>query len=249
MVGKHLIGSLYLIVQLLSVAQSCAPPSLPPSNTTGPAAPFPTVVIGGNAYADLATTGFVLNHFCLNVNNLNASIEFYTKVFGMRLIFTFWATEKMSISYLAHSHGGKNGTAYQTVSELNQNKNNMEGLLELIYYDYDCTDEHPSTIELDNTFSHLGMVVPDIHAAQKRFEEFGVPVLRGAGETATEEFEKKLASAYGLGKAWDDNKEEVIDLLNVILASVPGINDFVFVTDPDGNLIEVQPQELPQIPI
>ncbi|CRG91193.1 hypothetical protein PISL3812_08241 [Talaromyces islandicus] len=246
MMYKNITTYLCCIFQLLHVAYSCAPPI--PSNTTGPAPAFPTVTVGEDDYPDLATTGYVQNHFCLNVNNLTASIEFYTKTFGMRMIFTFWATEKMSITYLAHSQGGHNGSVYQTVSELNRNKNNMEGLLELIYYDYGHTNEHSSTIEHD-TFSHLGVIVPDIHAAEKRFRENGVQVLRGAGKTATEEFEKKLARAYGLGKAWDENKQEVIDLLNVILESVPGINDFVFITDPDGNLIEIQPQDAPQIPL
>lgn len=250
MVGKSLIAPLFLGLQLLSSAKACSPPNIAPSNTTGPAPAYPTVVVGSDDPADLATTGFTLSHFSLNVNNLTASVDFYTKVFGMRLIFEFWATEKMAISYLAHSHGGKNGTAYQTVSELNRNKNNMEGLLELIYYDYDGAEQHSSTIQSDNTFSHLGMVVPDIAAAGKRFEDHDVTVLRASGAPATEEFEERLSRVYGIRGVWGQDKQVAIDVLNTILQNVPAVSTILpFITDLDGNLIEVQPQELPQIPI
>ncbi|KAK2741535.1 hypothetical protein FQN55_008290 [Onygenales sp. PD_40] len=244
--------SLSLSLLLLPLVHACTP-SIPPSSPTGgPAPPFPTIIPGSDAPADSATTGFVLNHFSLNVNNLTASIDFYTRVFGMRLIFTFRATEKMSISYLAHSHGGKNGTAYQTTAELNRNKNNMEGLIELLHYDYEDPkgdDKHPATTELDNTFSHVGIVVPDSKVVEGRLEEFGVPVLKGVGGEVTERAKEVVARAYGLGKLWKEKREEAEELVKLLLGAVPGVDEFVYATDPDGNLIEVQPQELEQLPI
>ncbi|PGG98202.1 hypothetical protein GX51_06922 [Blastomyces parvus] len=166
----------------------------------------------------------------------------------MRLIFTFRATEKVSISYLAHSHGGKNGTAYQTTSELNRNKNNMEGLLELLHYDYDSY-KHPPTISLDNTFSHFGIVVPCVTRFQKRVDKLKLPILKRAGGEMTQEALEAVAKSHGLRKMWEENKLEAESLLLMLLESIPGFSDFIFMTDPDGNLIEVQPQELPQIPL
>ncbi|KAH8587444.1 Glyoxalase/Bleomycin resistance protein/Dihydroxybiphenyl dioxygenase, partial [Bisporella sp. PMI_857] len=225
--------------QLISIAQSCAPQA--PANNTG-SNQFPQLIPGSNEPADPATTGFVLNHFALNVNNITRSIDFYTKVFGMRLIFNFRATEKLSIAYLAHSHGGKNGTAYQTVSELNRNKNNMEGLIELLHYDDPAESLDPST-KAPNTFSHIGFVVPDPVKVERRLNDYGAEIIKGIGGLPTDENLEIIANSYGLGNLFRTNREEAIAILTLLTKSVPGANETIYVLDPDGNFIEVQPQE------
>ena len=203
---------------------------------------FPKVEKGSDDPADYATTGYVLNHFALNVKNMTRSLEWYRDVLGLRLIFNFRATEKLSIAYMAHSHGGKNGTGYQTVSEMNRLKNNMEGLLELIHYDDPDADLVASTVKA-NTFSHYGLIVPDVPAAQARFEKLGVNILKKAGVGG--DLQGPIAEAYGLGSVFEKDPAEAEKIEKALLAT--GGQDFVIITDPDGNMIEVQSLYAPQL--
>jgi lactoylglutathione lyase len=242
MLVNHLFTPIILLI--LQTTWACIH-STTTSTTIGPAPAFPTIVAGSNEPADWATMGYVLNHFSLNVNNLTASIDFYTKVFGLRLIFTFYASERFSITYMAHSHGGKNGTAYQTVDDLNKYKNNMEGLLELIYYDSPDSNRHliPST-QVTNTFSHLGMIVRDIQSVQERMETLGVRIVKPYGQFPS--LDGEIAVAFGLGGVYQRDPVEAGQLFEAL--KLPGMLNFVFVTDPDGNFIEIQDQETPQLP-
>jgi lactoylglutathione lyase len=202
---------------------------------------FPDIVAGSDKPADSATTGYVMNHFSLNVRNMTRSLEWYSTVFGFRLIFNFKATKKLSIAYMAHSHGGKNGTAYQTVREMNRNKNNMEGLLELIHFD-GAPPLVASTV-VPNTFSHYGIIVPDISATQARMDKLDILVVKRTGEIGT--LEGPIANAYGLGDISKWDPAEVKEISDGFLA--PGGQDFIILQDPDGNLIEVQSQYQPQL--
>lgn len=51
-------------------------------------------------------------------------MHFYGKILGMRHIFTLQATPHATVTYMSFSHGGKNGTGFQTSSELYKEKNN-----------------------------------------------------------------------------------------------------------------------------
>ena len=208
------------------------------ANATG----FPRVEPGSNEPADFATTGYVLNHFSLNVKDVTRSIKWYGDVLGLRLIFNYRATERLSIAYMAHSHGGKNGTGYQTVSEMNRLKNNMEGLLELVSYANSDTDLVASTIKV-NTFSHYGLIVPDVPAAQARFEKLGVTILKRAGEATP--LKGPIAEAFGLGSVWERDPAEAETIEKALLTT--GGQDFVIIADPDGNMIEVQSLNSPQL--
>lgn len=88
-----------------------------------------------------------------------------------------------------------------------------------------------------NTLSHLGLIVPDIAAAQKRFDSLNVPILKHVGEMPTTDGDAIVARAWGFDP---DVPEEV----KSALAGIAGIGfqDFVIVADPDGNLLEVQQQ-------
>ncbi len=243
MILDKMLLPVLLALQLLPEAMACTPQP-PPSK---PNQKFPYTIKGTDDPADPVTMGFVMNHFSLNVKNVTRSVDFYTKVFGFRLIFIFRGTEKLSVAYLAHSHGGKNGTAYQTTSELNRNKNNMEGLLELVSYT-DQDAELQASTQKSNTFSHLGIIVPDVAAAQRHFLRHGVTLLKRTGERERESARKQLAAAYGMSKPLRTNATEA-EILFTILNSVPSAMDFVTAVDPDGNLIEIQPQSATQLPL
>ena len=196
---------------------------------------YPKLDPGNDTPADPKTTGYFVNHLALNVRDMNQSIKWYGEVFGLRLIFQFHLTAKVSIAYLGHSHGGRNGTGFQTALELSRQRNNIEGLVELVYFADRAADIVPSTAHT-NTFSHFGLVVPDIQAAQARFEKLGVNILRKVGETG--KLQDPLAESLGVGGLADRDPAEAEKVLQALLGA--GGRDFIFIADPDGNMIEVQ---------
>jgi lactoylglutathione lyase len=223
-------------------AMALACPGHIPRDDNANATGFPRVEAGTDEPADFATTGYVLNHFSLNVKDMTRSVKWYGDVLGLRLIFNYRATEKLSIAYLAHSHGGKNGTGYQTVREMNRLKNNMEGLLELVSYADPDASLVPSTVKV-NTFSHYGLIVPDVLAAQARFEKLGVNILKKAGVAL--DLKGPVAEAFGLGSVWEKDPSEAETIAKALLST--GGQDFVTIADPDGNMIEVQSLYAPQL--
>lgn len=189
------------------------------------------------------TTGYFVNHLSLNVVNLTASMEFYTSVFGMRHVFTYRATEHLSFTYLSHSQGGRNGSAYQTTAEILRLKNNNAGHIELMHLDVPRSDtpvDKPGPkpeSKRGNKMNHIGIIVPDLEAAQKRLEEFGVTIHKKIGEAVPED--GYLGDKYWLGDAAENLSDEEFEEIR------EGMRLFnwwtVFASDPDGNLLEILP--------
>ncbi|KAF4332115.1 lactoylglutathione lyase [Fusarium beomiforme] len=207
--------------------------------------PYPT--LGSDEPADWATTGYFINHLAISTRNLTASIDFYSGVLGLRKMFTLQVSKTYSITYLAHAHGGKNGTGYQTALELNREKNNAQGLLEILYVDIpnqniESSSQHP------NTFAHIGVVVPDIEAMQKRLETMpDVRFIKKYGEKFTEVTnDSEVGPAVGLSpgiveQLSPEEREAIIQGLG------PSVDSLIFIVDPDGNFIEIYPQEGPEL--
>ncbi|KAK2759954.1 hypothetical protein FQN54_002690 [Arachnomyces sp. PD_36] len=193
--------------------------------------------LGPNEPADPATLGYSVNHFGLVVKDLDATIDFYTKVIGMRHIFTYSASDKFSIAYIGHSHGGKNGTGYQTTEEMLREKNNSGGLMEFLHLK--GGNSAPLSSETrTTTFSHVGLIVPDIKATQDRMDKFGIKVLKRIGEIPTPG--GPLDNAFALGDDMTNDQAVIAAALRGIAGI--GFEDFLVVADPDGNLIEIQQQ-------
>ncbi|KAH7161193.1 hypothetical protein EDB81DRAFT_784037 [Dactylonectria macrodidyma] len=210
------------------------------STSNNGTAKYPYPEMGSDAPADPETTGYFINHFSLNVMNLTASVDFYSQVFGLRKIFTLHVSEHYSITYMGHSHGGKNGTGYQTVDELNREKNNSEGLLELVSLDIPG-NELPASTKKANTFGHIGMTVPDIEATQRRLEAYsGVEIIKGFNE------DMKLPSDIATSSSLSPEAVALLDpaeLAFIMAVLSPALKGLIFVEDPDGNMIEIQPAE------
>lgn len=233
----HLSSLLSTALLLASTATAC-PPSIPAKRANS-SSPYPYQVNGTDAGADPATVGYSLNHLCLNVRDTEASVNFYSSVFGMRKLFTFHVSEHYSITYMAHSHGGKNGTGYQTNDALIYEKNNSEGLLELISIDVPNNALPPST-EVANTFSHIGMVVPDIQALQARLDTFpNVTVLKRYDEELSLYSKISTATSMSAKMIAQLSEEEQRAIEGVM---VPFMKSFIVVADPDGNMVEIQSQ-------
>lgn len=56
-------------------------------------------VIGTDGPADAATVGYNINHFALNVNDLEASVHFYGTVLGMRHMFSYRVSPVLDLVY------------------------------------------------------------------------------------------------------------------------------------------------------
>ena len=144
--------ALLLASQPLTQPQACTlhPRQASPSNNSTIA--YPWAQPGDDRPSSPATTGYFINHLCINVRNVTKSIDWYNRAFGLRLLFTVQVSEHFSISYMGHAHGGRNGTGFQTSTEMNREKNNREGLLELLNLDFPGWDL-PSGSKVPNTFS------------------------------------------------------------------------------------------------
>ncbi|KAJ4323709.1 hypothetical protein N0V84_004184 [Fusarium piperis] len=224
-----------LLPLLASQALGCGPIERADNDTSE----YPKNHLGSDAASDPATIGYNINHLCLNVRNLTASMDFYSRIFGLRELFRLEITESYTIAYMGYSHGGKNGTGYQTALELNREKNNAQGLLELIHID--VPDNYlPSSGEQPNTFGHVGMIVPDIEAAQARLDTFPeVRVLKRTGEALT--FGTEVGNATSLSPAFVAQLKPVEQA--ALIKSLSMLNSpLIYLTDPDGNLVELQPQ-------
>ncbi|KAM5341729.1 hypothetical protein ACJ41O_014760 [Fusarium nematophilum] len=232
------LSTILLGAQLLTPILGHALPHFSPrSDNESITYPYPE--LGTDEPSDYATTGYFINHLCINVKNLTASVDFYSSVFGLRKLFTLHVSEHFSITYMGHSHGGKNGTGYQTALELNREKNNAEGLIELVHVDVPVNNIDSST-QRPNTFAHIGMIVPDIKATQQRLDDLNIEVLKRVGEPIA--VDGKVAGATSLhAEALAQLSAEEREQIAAVL--IPTNDPLVFVADPDGNLIEIQPQE------
>lgn len=246
---------------LLPAVYGCGHANVARQADSNASLPF-TYTPGDDPPADPATKSYFINHVNLLVNNITASRQWYSDVFGMRHVFTFDLSPEYSIMYMAHSQGGRNGSGYQTGAEMIRDKNNMAGMMEFVSYtvrpatagsyiraglDFNGakkTVNRTYTPGARTTFSHIGLIVEDLDKAQARFEDLGVNIIkkRGALDVSAETGNRAFLGGWGF---LDLNSEETQADIAAILPGmeVMGFRDFAVIVDLDGNLIEVQQQE------
>jgi lactoylglutathione lyase len=209
------------------------------------AAQYENYTWGPIEYPPAETIGFNLNHFSLLVGDMAASMHFYTQVLGMREMFTYHAQPYYKVAYLGHPSGGRNGTGYQTPLEMLRDKNNMQGLLELLYLAPNATDPPPArplaSSRRTSSFSHMGVVVPDLDAARRRLVEHNVTILADVDGKVPDDPAKLLAAlnAYGAGLLPEGSEDIMQGLIEGLTRSG---QPAMMIEDPDGNIIEVQAQ-------
>ena len=99
-------------------------------------------------------------HTMLRVGDMPRSVDFYTRVLGMRVLRTRDVPEhKYSLTFLGFGEGNADGGAE----------------LELTY------NYGVSSYELGTAFGHLALGVPDVAAACERIRGAGGKVVRDAG--------------------------------------------------------------------
>lgn len=166
------------------------------------------------------TIGYNLNHTCIRVKDLEASLKFYRDLLGMRSIF-YVDSKSFVVYYLGYP---KRGTQ-QSGEEILADRLQRSGLLELIYF----KNEKQNTEFMGNReihpyhtgFCHLGLCVPSVPKAMKRFRDHGVRIVKDVGELPT-------GAMYGCD---DELAERFAGLVRRI----------GFVADPDGYWVEIVP--------
>ena len=134
--------------------------------------------------SDTATEGFVFNHTMLRVKDLDASLDFYTKVLGFTPIdrrdFPQWA---FTLQFLAL--GVDPASIPQDAQARRSWMAAQRGILELTHNH--GTEADPSFAYHDGNseprgFGHICVAVPDIKAACARFDTLGVTFQKRLGE-------------------------------------------------------------------
>ncbi|SPJ86738.1 uncharacterized protein FTOL_11763 [Fusarium torulosum] len=204
---------------------------------------YPYPVLGTDEASNLLTIGYFINHLAITTRNLTASVEFYSDVLGFRKLFTLQLSKTYSITYLGHAQGGRNGTGYQTALEMNREKNNAQGLIEIYYVDVPVKNIE-SASQRANTFGHVGIVVPDTKALQGRLDTMPhIDVIKKFGEPFVD-----LGTDSVVGPAIGLSQGVVAQLSSeereaIVRGFGNSVDPLIFLTDPDGNFVELQPQE------
>lgn len=229
------IASFLLLTHLLSSSLACTYDPTASTNASYNSFYFPP-----SCNPRAAFTGYGINHLALIVHDITRSLDFYTRAAGLSHLFTYTpaGAEFVKIVYMGHNN---NNTAidgpFASCEEFTAQKNSIKGLLELLYLENSTYTPRAST-NLTNTFSHIGLIVPNITETQRRMKDLKVKILKPLGVLPG--LEGPVANAYGFGKLstgnlCDEEKEAIIQGL------IPsGTLEHLFVSDPDGNVIEIQ---------
>lgn len=133
---------------------------------------------------DLETQKYVFNHTMLRIKDPQASLDFYTRILGMKLIrkldFAEW---KFSLYFLAYV---PEETSVPTENEANARYAfGREAVLELTH-NWGTESQETTPYHNGNTeprgFGHICISVPDIQQACARFESLGVNFQKRLGE-------------------------------------------------------------------
>ncbi len=134
---------------------------------------------------DLATLGFTLNQTMLRVRDPEASLKFYTEVLGMTLLQRL-DFEEMRFSLFFLAFLSEDEAVPADPAERARFVFSRETTLELTHNwgtenDQSFRGYHHGNSE-PRGFGHLGVSVPDVHAACARFEELGVSFVKRPNE-------------------------------------------------------------------
>ena len=131
-----------------------------------------------------ATERYVLTHTMLRIKDPARSLDFYTRVLGMRLVTRLDFDDRRFTLYFLEARG--QGAAPDTGLAQTFGR---PGLLELTHNwgsEDDDTEMHSGN-EAPKGFGHICIAVPDIAAACARFDRLGVPFRKRLGEGGMKE--------------------------------------------------------------
>jgi lactoylglutathione lyase len=122
-----------------------------------------------------ATRGFVFNHAMMRVKDPAASLDFYTRILGMRLLRKLdFAEMKFSLYFLAHTDGE---AVPEDVNARTIYTFGGRGVLELTHNwgtESDPAFKYHDGNAQPQGFGHICFSVPDLAAAIRWFDENGI---------------------------------------------------------------------------
>ena len=131
---------------------------------------------------DTATRDFIFNQTMLRVRDPERSVAFYRDVLGMTLLRRFDFPEaKFSLYFMAYLRP-EDGTVPDDPAAAAEFVFRQKATLELTHNwgteaDASFAGYHNGNAE-PRGFGHIGITVPDVHAAAARFEELGVDFVK-----------------------------------------------------------------------
>ncbi|WP_434457563.1 lactoylglutathione lyase [Stutzerimonas urumqiensis] len=127
---------------------------------------------------DAVTQQYVFNHTMLRVKDPERSLDFYTRVLGMRLLRRLDFEEgRFSLYFLAMTAGEQ---VPNDVAERQRYTFGRQSVLELTHNwgtEKDDSQYHNGNAD-PRGFGHICFAVPDVIAACERFESLGVPFVK-----------------------------------------------------------------------
>ncbi len=129
-----------------------------------------------------ATAGFRLNHTMLRVKDPTASLDFYTRVLGMRLVRRLDFEEmRFTLYFLAFLDEAEAAQVPEADSDRSEYVFGREGVLELTHNWGTENDPaqayHDGNVEPQG-FGHIAICVPDVVTACERFDRLGVTFVK-----------------------------------------------------------------------
>nr|XP_031544353.1 lactoylglutathione lyase isoform X2 [Vicugna pacos] len=126
-----------------------------------------------------STKDFLLQQTMLRIKDPKKSLDFYTRILGMTLLQKLdFPTMKFSLYFLA----------YEDKNDIPKDRDekvawafSRKATLELTH-NWGTEDDETQSYHSGNSdprgFGHIGIAVPDVHGACKRFEELGVKFVK-----------------------------------------------------------------------
>ena len=131
---------------------------------------------------DEDTKGYVFNHMMLRIKDPKRSLEFYSKVMGMRLVRKIdFPAMKFSLYFLGNLSDDEVNNVPKETHERTAWTFKQKTMLELTHNwgsENDANLKHHDGNSEPKGFGHIAFSVPDVYEACKRFEKYGVEFVK-----------------------------------------------------------------------
>jgi lactoylglutathione lyase len=131
---------------------------------------------------DEATQNYVFNHSMLRIKNPERSLDFYTRVLGMRLVRKLDFPEmKFTLYFLAHLNDEEAGKVPAEAEKRTTWMFQQRAVLELTHNwgtENDPEVQYHDGNAAPQGFGHIAFSVPDVYRACERLETLGVPFVK-----------------------------------------------------------------------
>lgn len=131
---------------------------------------------------DKDTAGYLFNQTMLRIKDPEISLDFYTRVLGMRLVRKLDFEEmQFSLYFLAFLDAHQATEVPADDAQRLTYTFGREGMLELTHNwgtEQQAEFSYHNGNDTPQGFGHIGITVPDVYAASARFERLGVPFVK-----------------------------------------------------------------------